>query len=291
MTIPKGETAYATNKGLYYIRAGSTKQIPDQYELLRLFQKKNIIQFDETPVLKASIDSLNISKVDKYLQRLELSPMDEANLKQELINLSILCHYDEQYYPTLAGFLTFARQPQQYFPSYSIRCGAYHGTDLTSETIRETDLTGTFDEIIEDAVSFCKLTIPQTKELENDIQYKVNYLYPIMALREAIVNAVCHRDYTIVGSSIRIFVFSDRIEIRSPGGLANTLSIENMLYRQYLRNQMIASFLSGYSYMERRGKGLMKIKKVCSNSNIDCRFYVPNDNNEFVVIMKKNLKS
>jgi len=105
------------------------------------------------------------------------------------------------------------------------------------------------------------------------------------------VNAVCHRDYTIAGASIRIFVFSDRIEIRSPGGLANTLSIENMFYRQYLRNQMIASFLSGLSYMERRGKGLLKIKKTCLNNNIDCRFLISPDNNEFVVIMTHEANS
>jgi len=119
--------------------------------------KKNILQFDETPVLKASINSLNISKIENYLQRLELSPMDEGNLSQELINLSVLCRYNEQSYPTLAGLLAFARNPQQFFPSYGIRCGAYNGTDFVSETIREVDLTGTFDEIIEDAIGFSSI--------------------------------------------------------------------------------------------------------------------------------------
>ena len=286
VTVPRGDTAYSTNRGLYYIRVGSTKQTPTQQELLRLFQKRNMIQLDETPVIKASLRSIDIAKVNTFLAKLSQSPLNEdsdTSLTHELINLSILVAVDNTLHPSLSGILAFGKNPQKYFPSYSIQCGAYNGEDLAADTIREKDLVGTLDELIEDAIAFVKLTMPQNPILERDIQRKDNYLYPVEALREAVVNAVCHRDYTITGSAIRLLLFNDRLEIRSPGGLPNTLTEENMLYRQFTRNQMIASFLTGYGYMERRGKGMLRMIKVCKENGIECRFFQTPDKNEFVV--------
>jgi len=286
VTIPRGDTAYSTSRGLYYIRVGSTKQTPTQQELLRLFQKRNILQFDETPVVKSSIDSIDIKKVNEYLARLGQSPLNEENeksLSHEMVNLSLLIDIDKTHYPSLGGILAFGKNPQKYFPSYAVQCGAYKGKDFLSDTIREKDLTGTLDELIEDAIAFLKLTMPQSVTLERGIQRKDDYLYPIDALREGIVNAVCHRDYTITGAAIRLFLFSDRLEMRSPGGLPNTINVKNMLYRQFTRNQMIASFLTGYGYMERRGKGILRMIKSCEENGIECEFITTPDNNEFVV--------
>jgi len=290
LTIPRGETAYSTNRGLYYIRIGSTKQTPTQQELLRLFQKKNILQFDETPVVKASSDSIDILKVNEYLLKLGQSPLDEENKKglvQELVNLSILTEAGETVYPSIGGILAFGKNPQKYFPSYNIMCGAYKGNDFLSNTIRENDLKGTLDELIEDAIAFLKLTTPQNQKLEGGIQRKNEYFYPIEAIREGIVNAVCHRDYTITGTAIRIFLFSDRLEIRSPGTLPNTVTLENMLYRQFTRNQMIASFLTGYGYMERRGKGILRMRKLCEENGILCILSLTPDKSEFVVTFER----
>ena len=120
------------------------------------------------------------------------------------------------------------------------------------------------------------------------IEQQLYYLYPVEAIREGIVNAVCHRDYTISGTAVRLFLFNNRLEIRSPGGLPNTLTVENMLYRQFTRNQMIASFLTGYGYMERRGKGILRMIKLCQANNILCDFSLTPDKNEFVVTYKIN---
>lgn len=286
VTIPRGETAYSTNRGLYYIRVGSTKQIPTQQELLRLFQQKHVLQFDETPVLKASTASLDLEKVNAYLASLQQSPLNEESEQaviRELLNLSILVELDQAHYPTLAGLLMFGKHPQTYFPSYTILCGAYQGEDFLADCIREKELTGALDNLIEDALAFLKLTMPQTSLREGELRNKTSYLYPVEALREGIVNAVCHRDYAISGSAIRLFVFRDRLEIRSPGGLPNTMTLDNIRYRQFTRNQMIASFLTGYGYMERRGKGILRMIKLCADAGIRCEFALTPDQQEFVV--------
>lgn len=286
VTIARGDTAYSTNRGLYFIRVGSTKQTPTQQELLRLFQKRNILQIDETPVIKTSVESIDIAKVNAYLAKLGQTPLNEENEKallHELVNLSILLDIDKIYYPSLGGLLAFGKNPQKYFPSFNIMCGAYNGDDFFSDTIREKELTGSLDELIEDAIAFMKLTMPQGIALERGIKRKDCYRYPVEALREGIVNAVCHRDYTITGTAIRLFQFNNRLEIRSPGGLPNTITIENMLFRQFTRNQMIASFLTGYGYMERRGKGMLRMRRLCEENDIACEFSLVPGDSEFVV--------
>lgn len=288
VTIPKGDDVYSTSRGLYFIRVGSTKQQPTQQELLRLFQKRNLIQIDETPVLSASSVSIDINKVNSYLVKLGQVVLDDENpiaIVQDLINLSILTKVNGGEYPTLGGLLFFGKNPQKYFPSFSISCGAYVGKDFNSDTIREKDITGIVEDMIENSIGFLKLTMPQNSYLDNGIQRIDNYLYPIEALREIIVNAICHRDYTITGSSIRILLFSDRLEVRSPGNLPNTLTLESMVYRQFTRNQAIASFLSALGYMEKRGKGILKIMNICSQNNVKCQFSITDDKSEFVVTL------
>ena len=241
---------------------------------------------DETPVMNASVSSINTEKVNSYLAKLGQSLLnDEDNnaLIRELINLSILLNIDNNLHPSLGGILAFGKNPQKYFSSYNIQCGAYKGKDFLSDTVREKDLKGTLDELIEDAIAFLMMVMPQNRDLDRGIRRKDEYLYPIEALREGIVNAVSHRDYTISGSAIRLFFFSDRIEIRSPGGLPNTITLENMRYRQFTRNSMITSFLAGYGYMERRGKGILRMLRLCEQNNIKCELSLTPDNNEFVV--------
>ena len=283
--VDSADTVYCTVQGKYFIRVGSTKQSPTQQELLRLFQRRRMITFDETPVLQAGIASIDMGKVDAYLLRMGVSPLDIENadsIKNDLINLSILSSVDSNH-PSLAGYLSFGRHPQKVYPSYTIMAGAYVGTDVTTATVREKEITGSLDDLIEDAMAFFKLTLPQTFKIPDGIRREDRYAYPMMALREALVNAVAHRDYTISGSAIRIFIFENRVEIRSPGGLCNTMTLESLPYRQFTRNQNIASFLSGLGYMERRGKGILRMKKLAKEYDLDCRFSLTPDQSELVV--------
>ena len=288
VTIPEGDDIYSTSKGNYFIRVGSTKQQPTQQELLRLFQKRNLIQFDEIPVLSSNFKNIDIVKVNTYLRKLDQSPLNDDTsygIEQDLINLSILISTDIGIYPTIAGLLLFGKNPQKYFPSYMISCGAYSGTDFISDVIREDDIIGTIEDIVEKTIAFLKLTMPKFTSLERGVERVETYVYPTEVLREAIVNAVCHRDYTISGASIRVLLFQDRLEIRSPGGLPNTLTLESMVYRQFTRNQTIASFLAPMGYMEKRGKGILKMFKLCKLNRVKCELSITDDKGEFVVTL------
>ena len=283
--INPSDTIHCTTQGKYFIRVGSTKQSPTQQELLRLFQKRRMIAFDELPVFQAGIASIDVGKVDAYLQRLGVSPLDIEDgdaTRNDLLNLSILSPVNPDH-PTLAGYLAFGRHPQKIYPAYAIMAGAYAGEDVTAATVREKEITGAIDDLIEDAMAFLKLTLPQTSRLLDGVRREDCYRYPIEALREAVVNAVAHRDYTISGSAIRLFVFANRVEIHSPGGLCNTMTLQSLPYRQFTRNQNLASFLSGLGYMERRGKGILRMQKMSRERDIDCQISLTPDHSELVV--------
>jgi ATP-dependent DNA helicase RecG len=156
---------------------------------------------------------------------------------------------------------------------------------LDAEPISEKDVKGPLPDAIEGALTFFKLNLPQRTEYRDGIVREEIYICPMEAIREAIVNAVCHRDYTIAGSAIRSFVFEDRIEVRSPGGMPNTLTIESLRYRQHARNQTIASYLAGFGYMEQRGKGIPKMQKLAERAGHRFEISLTDDGQEFVVMI------
>ncbi len=125
-------------------------------------------------------------------------------------------------------------------------------------------ITGPLHEQIDDAVKFVErnMKVAQIKTVGRQDYPQ----YDLLAVHEAVVNAAAHRDYSIAGSKIRLFLFDDRLEIYSPGKLPNTITLENMADRQFTRNQLLVSFLSrqisphsGQYYIEARGEGIRLI--------------------------------
>lgn len=167
--------------------------------------------------------------------------------------------------PTVAGLLAFGRAPQQHLMSACIEAAVYRGDLLTSDDlVHSQHIEGRADEQIDAATAFVErfMLRPARKPVgrEDHPQYSIG------AVHEAIVNAVAHRDYSISGSKIRLFLFAGRLELYSPGGLPNTITIETMPFRVFTRNQLLVNFLSkmtsrrtGRAFLESRGEGVRRI--------------------------------
>jgi predicted HTH transcriptional regulator len=161
--------------------------------------------------------------------------------------------------------LAFGDSPEQFLPSAYIEAAAYRGTAMASAAVLDSKrITGPLHQQIDDAVNFVernmKVASIKTVGRQDFPQYD------LLSVHEAIVNAAAHRDYSIAGSKIRLFLFDDRLEIYSPGRLPNTITLENMADRQFTRNQLLVSFLSrqasphtGQYYIEARGEGIRLI--------------------------------
>lgn len=262
INIPKSLYVHRTSGGRWYIRVGSTKRDLTQQELARLFQQRGrMFVFDEMAVPTATENDLNKNFIEAFLGSSTGIP-----LKDLLINTRMVLKDEEGFLrPTVAGLLVFSGKPQLHLPFAYIEAAVYSGVSPDSNRLVHSEsIDGAVAEQIDSAVAFVKrfMLKPATK----DVGRKDYPQYTLSAVHEAIVNAVAHRDYSISGSKIRLFLYDDRLELMNPGGLPNTITLETLPYRQFTRNQLLVSFLSkikskktGRAFIEARGEGIRKI--------------------------------
>ena len=262
--IPKSLFVHQSPGG-YFMRLGSSKrQMPPEY-LARLFQQRSqarIIWFDEQVVPETSVSDLEPRYTERFISNTESS--QEIQLEKR----GLLNRDDSNLLrATVAGILLCSLHPETHLRGACIEAVHYKG--LVQDSHYQVDartITGPLDKQIDEAVSFVMKNQQVTAQKIPDRVER--YQFSIRAIFEAIVNAVAHRDYSIYGSKIRIFLFDDRLEIYSPGSLPNTMSLDSIELRQSTRNELITSLLAecpvSYServggrkrYMEKRGDGV-----------------------------------
>lgn len=241
LDVPKSLFVHASPNG-YFCRCGSSKRPIAPDFLARLFQQRSqarIIRFDEQIVPGTSLNDLNPYIWARYKSPLTRFSDEEFLQKIKLVTID----ENNQLRPTVSGILMATDQPQQFITSAYIQAVAYRGKKRNADfQVDAQDITGTLDKQIRLALDFVKKNmkvaaqkIPQRRDLP---QYSLNAVF------EAIVNAVAHRDYSIYGSKIRLHMFSDRLEIYSPGAIANTMTIDSLPLRQSSRNELLTSLLA-----------------------------------------------
>lgn len=256
--IRRGLYVHGTKGGRHYVRVGSSKKVVTGVQLARLFQERGrAFIFDEQPVYTATVDDLDRDSLERYFGSSPFIPMRDL-LRNTRIVVAI---EGEPERPTVAGLLAFGRHPQEHLTSAYIEAAVCRAEKLTSDDLMHAEkIEGRADAQIDDATAFVEgfMLKPARKPAGREDYPE----YDIGAVHEAIVNAIAHRDYSITGSKIRLFLFADRLELYNPGALPNTLTIETMPYRVFTRNQLLVSVLSpmksrrtGRSFLESRGRG------------------------------------
>ena len=263
--VPKSLFVHQSPGG-YFERMGASKRQISPDRLARLFQQRSqarIIYFDEQAVPNASI---NILKKDLWERFSTFS--SPKNDEEFLLKLRFLTKdEDGNIYPTVSGILMASDQPHEYLSGAFIQAVAYRGCERNAAyQLDAQDITGPLDKQISDACAFVKknMRVYAVKEpARRDIPQ-----YSMQAIFESVVNAVAHRDYSMPGQKIRLHIFSDRLEIFSPGSIPNTMTIDTMPLRQMTRNELLTSMLSRcpveslkdetmrHYLMERRGEGV-----------------------------------
>ncbi len=267
--IPQGHTQHDSPGGSYH-RVGSSKRKMTSDERLRLAQQRaqsRFLWFDKQPVPGTGFGSL-----DESLWKPLLSIEGAGTPELALEKMGLLTN-DENgtTRATVAGVLLCTHSPEEWLPNACISATCYRGEDRASGQIDAQIITGPLNRQISEAVTFAvrNMRVGADKSpARTDLPQ-----YSEKAIFEAIVNAIVHRDYSIQGSKIRLSMFEDRIEIISPGGLPNNLTIDSMDVRQSTRNEALASMFGRMSvgdihgsgerqfFMERRGDGVPIIKR------------------------------
>ncbi|HPC60442.1 MAG TPA: ATP-binding protein [Verrucomicrobiota bacterium] len=259
--------------GGYLHRVGSSKrQMPPDY-LARLMQQRShsrLITFDEQLVPGATLATLQ-----EHLWRRFTTPQT-ADRPEDFLVKAGMARPDEQgvIRATVAGVLMATADPRKWLPNAFIQAVAYRGVSPVPETggaayqLDAKDITGPLDEQVADALRFVarNMRVAARKNTGREDLPQ----FDLTAVFEALVNAVAHRDYSIHGAKIRLRLFADRLELISPGGLPNTMTVESLPYRQIARNEALASLLARCpvpqempgleshrsTLMDRRGEGV-----------------------------------
>jgi len=239
--VPKSLYVHQSPSG-YFHRIGSSKRQMAPDVLARLFQQRSqarIIRFDEQSVTTAPQDSIEKVLWGKF--KTSLSP---GNDEEFLLKLKLLTQdEDGKICPSVSGILMASEQPQRFLTNAFIQAVVYRGTERNAAyQLDARDIEGPLDVQITEAYKFVEknMKVYAVKEpARRDIPQ-----YAMQAVFEALVNAVAHRDYSIQGSKVRLHMFSDRLEIFSPGAIPNTMTIESLPLRQAARNELLTSLLA-----------------------------------------------
>ncbi|HHY39174.1 MAG TPA: transcriptional regulator [Clostridia bacterium] len=256
--VPKGEQRpYRTNRGIYYVRTTSGRRQASREELLRLFQASGSVYYDEVPIYRADFSDLDLSSFDRFLFEAYGRSLKDWDIAPQhlLSNLRLLSNG----HPTVAGVLFFGTQPQFYLPQARVVAARIPGASLAEPPMDKKSIDGRIPQICEDSLRFLQIHLPVVHRIEG-LAPEAHPELPEVALREAVVNAIAHRDYTIQ-SPIRLFVFDDRVEIRTPGRLPNTVTIPAIKLggAHVLRNPTIYTLLSRLGLVTGIGSGVLRI--------------------------------
>ena len=223
---------------------------------MRLLQTAGIFHYDTTPVPGTSIKQINLTKATEYFFRYEIDLSAESEEEKEtlLINTDILTESGEA---SIGGLLLFGLNPSRHLAQCGISFAHFAGTEIDSELIDKQNIDGTLDYQVDTGLAILKKNIQVPSTIIGAKRVDTQALPPDKVLRELLVNSCVHRDYSIGGSKIRIFMFVDRLEFITPGRLQNTVTIEKLKAGvSYARNPVLVKFMENLRYIDRLGRGL-----------------------------------
>jgi ATP-dependent DNA helicase RecG len=262
-SVPANNGSIYQSGGVFWVRSGTYTVPLSVSELIEMANDRGHIHWELLPARRATMEDINVEKVGAHLRQRAMGSRQAGrfeNIEQVLIGMECAVVLDDgKVVPTNAGILFFGHEPQLYIMQSEINCVLFRGAAGASRYTDKKVITGTVQELIDGAETFLRSYMPVEGRIEGWKRVDIPE-YPIEALREALVNAVIHRDYSRDGESIRVFYYADRIEIHSPGLLLPGITVEQMErgdVQSRLRNRVLANLLRDVpGYMERIGSGI-----------------------------------
>ena len=235
-----------------YLRVGATNRKADFEHILELERQKRNQSFDEEICREQPLDELDLTPlVARFAARGK--PLDEQKLK----NLKLIALEQGTLWPTQGLMILLGA-----LPHVVVKCARFKGTDMSVFLDRK-EYDGELLGQLEQAEGFIKNHIHLRGEI-NGLQRTDTYELPEAALREALVNALVHRDYANQGRDIKVGVYDDVVNVVSPGGLPSTLTAETLLDgRSEIRNRVVARVFKELGYIEQWGSGIQRIRAAC----------------------------
>ncbi len=258
-------------EGRYWVRRGRSSVQPSPSETQSLLNDFGFVLTEEQVIRSATPGDLDAGAFRAFLQAQGLDTDEDPQppLEDDMRNAGLLATSEGKLHPTLYGLTAFGRDPQGHPQTSSllVKCAAYAGEDRASDVVSVAEAKGRLDEQVFRALDWCGSL--GRREVYRGVLREDKVLVPQLALREALVNAVVHRDYAVTGSSVLLEVLSDRIEVTSPGALPNHMRVESVRSGTHprSRNESMAHAMVVAGLMEKRGRGWPLMRRAMREFN------------------------
>ena len=258
VTVPEGiSKPYMDKNGAIWVKSGSDKRrATSREEIQRLFQQAGLVHADETPVPGLGVGDVDMPFFESFFQQQFAEPLAQhpQSLPQLLTNMNLM----NQGQLNIAGSLLFAKAPHYRLPAFIVKAVAFAGNDIEDERYSDSrDITGKLADVFQQTLGFI---VANTRAVQGNQGFNSQGQseIPRIVWEELIANALIHRDYFIT-APVRVLVFTDRVEIISPGHLPNNLTIENIKAgNSNIRNPILASFAAKLLPYRGLGSGLLR---------------------------------
>lgn len=252
---------YLKKKGKHqgtYIRVGSSNRQAGPEMLAELERQRRNVSFDSVPVYELQWTDINLTAFINDFKEITGKDMNDAKLE----NLGLMIRERERILPSCGALLLAdPLNRKNILPFAKAECARFKGTDMNI-FLDQAAIDLPVHRIPEACMAFIKRNIALSAAI-GEIYRKDRWEYPLDAIREAVINAVVHRDYAQTGSDIKIAIYDDMLEITSPGPLPDTLSVEELQNgRSVIRNRVLARIFKEMGLIEAWGSGIPKIRKA-----------------------------
>jgi len=273
-------------KGRCYRRVGSSNRVMHPSEIAEMHLQSIGSSWDLTPAPGSTFADLDLAKVADYIKkanetgRRNIAPGESPQTVLEKIGLV----RDSK--PSWAAILIFGKEPQRFLSQATMHCGLFDVDEIS--VLDDRMVTGTILEQVNDAMEFIRKNIRVAFVMTGEPERKQVWDYPVEALREAVINAICHRDYTI-SSAVEIRIHRDSLKVWSPGRLASGITLPELFtsHASVLRNKGIAQVLYDIGWIERWGGGIQKMQSASADAGIPEPVF--REDQGFSVIFRKDV--
>jgi len=284
VTIDQGiSKPYMDNQGFIWVKnSGDKRKVTAREELQRMYQEAALVHADEIPVQGTSVADVDMDFFASFFEQFVGEPLveQEISLPQLMENMNLM----RSGQLNLCGALLFSQRPQLRLPVFIVKAVAFPGEDIADTIYNDSqDILGKLSDIFQKTLSFVLGNIHH-QQREQGVNSLGEPEIPRIVLEELIANALIHRDY-FVSAPVKVLVFSNRMEIISPGHLPNNLTVENIkLGNSNVRNPILASFAPRVLPYRGLGSGILRALKAYP----DIEFIDDRDGNVFkAVILRK----
>ncbi len=271
ISVPQGLPHVYSLEGRYYWREGrQSNPIPPRH-LRQLLVERGFLLFESRIPPGITYQDLDERQIENYAESFYEAAQfleEESRPGEEdvLVQRGCLQKLDGELQLTNAALLLFARSPQRWLPAAHILAARFTGHSFGDRFIKQ-EINGPLPAQLRQVENFLRANLQKVVRMIG-LQHQETLEYPFEAVRELVVNAIAHRDYNIQGDSIHLNIFSDRLEVTSPGGLPGPVTIDNIMEARFSRNPVIVQVLSDLGYVERLGYGLDRVVSLMRENSL-----------------------